>query len=232
MFCVSVRNKRRICAYCGRLKKPTVDHIPPKLLIERPFPPNLLTVPGCEDCNKGFKTDDEYTRTVLGLDIRVASHRAIISNLSAIIRSLERPNARAFANYLTSKSKPTSLVTWNGNPIVSMEVDQERINNTGLHIMRGLYYIEFRKPISVDAAIKIGATTGLSADHPDMLTIAKVFTTMPEHRNGETGRTFSYATAFGGGMSFWLMLLYDYFFWAGTIDERPVGERPRSASSH
>jgi len=23
----------------------------------------------------------------------------------------------------------------------------------------------------------------------------------------------------------WLMLLYDYFFWIGSIDERPVSER-------
>jgi hypothetical protein len=189
------------------------------------LPPNLLTVPACEDCNKGFQADDEYTRTVLGLDIRAASHRAVISNLPAIIRSLERPDARGFANYLASKSRPTNVLAWNGNPIVSMEIDRERVNRTGLHIMRGLYYVEFRRPIPPDAAIKVGATTGLTADHPDMLTIARVFGILPEHRDGATGKAFSYATAFGGGVSSWLMLLYDYFFWAGAIDERPLSER-------
>jgi hypothetical protein len=209
----------------------TNDHVPPRLLLERPFPPNLLTVPACKDCNTGFQADDEYTRTVLGLDIRAASHRAIISNLPAIIRSLERPNARAFANYLASKSQPMNMVAWNGDPIISMEVDRERVNRTGLHIMRGLYYVAFRRPIPSDAAVKIAATTGLTSDHPHMLTMARVYGTLPEHRDGAIGKAFSYVTAFGGGIAFWLMLLYDYFFWAGTIDERPLGEREKPTSA-
>jgi hypothetical protein len=97
-----------------------------------------------------------------------------------------------------------------------------------LTMMRLLYYVEFRRPIPIDAAIKIGATTGLSSDHPDMLTMAKLFGTLPEHRDGATGSAFSYVTVFGGGVSFWLMLLYDYFFWAGTIDERPLSEREKA----
>jgi hypothetical protein len=118
------------------VKKATVDHVPPKLLLERPLPPNLLTVPACESCNAGFKSDDEYTRTILGLDIHAGSHRAVISNLPAIVRSLDKPNARGFLKYLASQSKSTGILAWNGSPIVSIEVDQERINRTGLHIVR------------------------------------------------------------------------------------------------
>ena len=95
--------------------------------------------------------------------------------------------------------------------------------------MRGLYFIEFRKPIAVDAAVKIESTMSLNDNHPDMLTIARVFSTMPEQRDGVAGTAFSYVTAFGSAVSIWLMLLYDYFFWAGTIDERPMGERKTAA---
>ena len=42
---MSAKNKHRTCAYCRKFKKSTVDHVPPKLLLEQPFPPNLLRYP-------------------------------------------------------------------------------------------------------------------------------------------------------------------------------------------
>jgi hypothetical protein len=58
-----------------------------------------------------------------------------------------------------------------------------------------------------------------------MLTIARVFQLLPDQCNGAMGTAFSYAAAFGHGRSVWLMLLYDYFFWMGSIDERDISER-------
>ena len=34
--------------------------MPPRLLLERPFPRNLRTVPSCLDCNRGASKDEEY----------------------------------------------------------------------------------------------------------------------------------------------------------------------------
>jgi len=107
---MSAKNKHRVCAYCRQLKKATVDHVPPKLLLEQPFPPNLLTVPACRDCNEGFKADDEYTRTVIGLDVRASKNATAQSNLPAIIRSLQRPDARGFAEYIVSQSTPSAIL--------------------------------------------------------------------------------------------------------------------------
>src|SRR5438128_12075787 len=61
---MSMRNKRGICVYCGREKKLTMDHVPPKLLFASPYPPNLPTVPYCRDCNASFQKDDDYTLLV------------------------------------------------------------------------------------------------------------------------------------------------------------------------
>ena len=50
------------CIYCGLTKKLTRDHIPPKLLLSKPYPAHLPTVPACRDCNQSFQANDEYTK--------------------------------------------------------------------------------------------------------------------------------------------------------------------------
>jgi hypothetical protein len=53
------------CIYCEEQKPVTADHVPPTNLLDRPFPPNLLIVPACSDCNGWFSKDDEYFRISL-----------------------------------------------------------------------------------------------------------------------------------------------------------------------
>jgi hypothetical protein len=223
---VSARNRHRTCAYCRKIKKSTGDHVPPKLLLEQPFPPNLLTVPACEDCNKSFKADDEYTRTVIGLDVRASQNSAAQYNLPAIIRSLQRPNAKGFAEYIARQTSATAILAPDGNPIgETIDADRKRIDSTGAHIIRGLYFIEMKRPMPEHATLKVGSKAGLTSSHPDMLIIARAFSTMPDQRSRAIGKAFSYAAAVGDAVSFWLMLLYDYFFWAATIDERTENEQ-------
>ena len=57
-----------VCAYCGETKPLTVDHGPPKLMLEEPYPDNLVTVPACLDCNKNSRRMTSTTRTVIALD--------------------------------------------------------------------------------------------------------------------------------------------------------------------
>jgi hypothetical protein len=53
----------KFCAYCGRRKSLTKDHIPPKSLFAV-WPHDLITVPSCQACNGGAAKDDEYFRLV------------------------------------------------------------------------------------------------------------------------------------------------------------------------
>ena len=55
-----------VCIYCGA-PADTRDHVPPKLLLEEPLPPNLLTVPACWKCNNGCSDDERYVRDALHL---------------------------------------------------------------------------------------------------------------------------------------------------------------------
>jgi hypothetical protein len=225
---MSARNRRGLCAYCGKEKKLTVDHVPPKLLLERPLPANILTVPSCADCNSGFKLDDEYTQTVLALDVRAHWNYGAQSNIPAILRSLKRNDARGFVEYLNQQTRVTSILAPNGIPMVSIEGDRNRVNASGMHILRGLYFHETGKRLcGTNADVRVASTTGLTPEDPNMLTIARVFSIFPDRRDGALGSAFSYVAAFGYGRSVWLMLLYNYFFWIGNIDERDVSEREK-----
>lgn len=56
---------KRICVYCGKVAT-TKDHVPPKLLLEKPFPLNLQTVRSCQRCNQGASLDEQYFLVLLG----------------------------------------------------------------------------------------------------------------------------------------------------------------------
>ena len=79
MKVASSRHER--CIYCGDHKSLTVDHIPPKALLMRPYPQNLITVRACRACNQSFQKDDECTRTMVAIDVRASSNTAGQSNL-------------------------------------------------------------------------------------------------------------------------------------------------------
>jgi hypothetical protein len=212
-------NRRRACVYCGLEKKLTADHVPPKLLLSQPYPENLLTVPACRDCNASFQVDDEYTRLVLSIDVRAAKQHDVQSKLPAIVRSLQRPDAKAFADYLTRRMTETKILAADGTPMGStLEVDRERINATGERMVRGLFFIEMGKPLSPTAHVRIAANAGVNRSDPVILQFARTYDHCSDRRNREIGRAFSYAAGFGADFSVWILLLYDYFVWIATVE--------------
>jgi hypothetical protein len=218
------------CGYCGQHLELTRDHVPPKLLLEKPYPINLLTVPSCYPCNQSFKADDEYTRTVLALDFRAGENTAAQSKLPAVLRSLRNPEGRGFAQYLAGQSTKSLVLEPGGCPMAEViEPDRKRIDATGARIIRGLYFLEMGEPLPENGALKVASRTGLTPKDPDMKTIVSTLQVLTDHRNGAVGNAFSYLAGIGPGISFWLLMLYDYFFWAGTIDKRDLSEREPDA---
>ncbi len=202
-----------------------MDHVPPKLLFSPPYPPNLLTVPACHDCNAAFQKDDEYTRTVASLDFRASKQGDVRFNLPAIRRSLERPNAKAFADYLASQTTRTTVLAVDGMPMgFGVEVDQTRVNATGERIIRGLFFVETGNPLSPTARVKVGSKASVNPSDPVVLEMARIYSRCPERRDREIGKAFSYVAGFGSGFSVWLLMLYDYFAWVGTVDTRSIAD--------
>jgi hypothetical protein len=106
------------------------------------------------------------------------------------------------------------------------------VAGSGMHILRGLYFHETGNRLCGDSAdVRAASKASLTAKHPVMLTIARVFHLFPGQRNGAAGTAFSFAAAFGHSRSVWLMLLFDYFFWIASIDERNASEREADGSN-
>ena len=77
------------CVYCSKAAT-TSDHTPPKCLLQRPLPSNLITLPACQECNTGFSFDEEVVRAILTL---VSSHPDLVAERESggrLDRSLER----------------------------------------------------------------------------------------------------------------------------------------------
>ena len=57
------RNKG-FCVHCGGPSE-TVDHVPSKVLLDEPYPENLMAASACRKCNNDFSIDEEYLACLL-----------------------------------------------------------------------------------------------------------------------------------------------------------------------
>jgi hypothetical protein len=218
---MSARNRKGICAYCGRERKLTRDHVPPRVLFSKPFPHDMLTVPACDECNHSFKRDDEYTATVIGLDVRAAPHRDVIGKMSEMARSLQYPEARGLAKYLASHTEPSPILGVNGAHIGKLTQDLRRINATGERIIRGLYYVERRRPVAPDARILIESRNNIELSDEILLLAVQAYEASKDRSTREVGKAFSYAVGFDNDRSVWVLMVYGYFFWFATVGDDP-----------
>jgi hypothetical protein len=211
---MSDQRQRGVCAYCGRKKQLTVDHIPPKLLLAEPFPNNLITVPACVECNKKFQRDDEYTRDMLALDFRAGANAAAASKVPKIFRSLQRPQSQRYAGYVQGQIRPTELVDSLGRPLsLRASPDRDRIDATGKHIMLGMHFHFANQPLPQDYQLYIHSKPGYGSI--DFMTdrLTHLYEKAGAKRSGTVGNGFSYAAASFGDAFIYLFLVYEYFWW-------------------
>ena len=50
---------RGVCSFCGAVPD-NRDHVPSRVLLDKPYPENLPVVESCTGCNEGFSKDEEY----------------------------------------------------------------------------------------------------------------------------------------------------------------------------
>jgi hypothetical protein len=212
------RYSQSLCVYCTCEEATTVDHIPPKLLLPRPYPANLLTVPACRGCNASFQADDEYTRFVVSIDLRGSDQQTIQAKMPSILRSLQRPNAKVFSEYLKNQFKDTTVLGPDGRPMgQTLEADRGRINATGERMVRGLFFAESGVALQASAKVRIAANPGISSSVPAIMQFARVYARCPDRRAKTIGDAFSYAVGFHRDFSIWMLLLYGHFSWLATI---------------
>jgi len=52
------------CVYCGGPDE-TRDHVPSRVLLDEPYPPELPVLPACAACNRAFSCDEAYLACVI-----------------------------------------------------------------------------------------------------------------------------------------------------------------------
>ncbi len=62
--CYGDSRYKGFCIHCGGPYE-TDDHIPSKVLLDEPYPGNLMVCPSCSDCNNSFSLDEEYFACLL-----------------------------------------------------------------------------------------------------------------------------------------------------------------------
>ncbi len=122
------------CVFCGAGTE-TKDHVPSKVLLDRPFPDNLPNVPACEACNGGFSLTEEYVACLLACILAGTPEPAAISR-SNIKRILEE--------------KPALLArlraAW--DPVDrTFEIESERVRQVVLKLARGHAAYELNEPM-------------------------------------------------------------------------------------
>jgi len=139
--------KRKIgqCVHCGRTGYISDDHLPPRNLFPVPRPPNLITVPSCDNCNEGSSKDDEYFRLWLVSRENAKGHPARDPVFATMQRSLRKKAAPGFAKAFWSKLKPAERFTpsrlYAGTGLL-YEFEGRRIDKVAGRITTGLFYHE------------------------------------------------------------------------------------------
>ncbi len=119
------RNKGK-CVHCGGAAE-TDDHVPSKVLLDEPYPTNLMVCPACFNCNNSLSPDEEYLACLL--ECVIAGDTAATNiRRPKIARSLERNDG-------LRRMLGGAMSDVEGRRIWS--VDNERVTTVLLKLARG-----------------------------------------------------------------------------------------------
>ena len=129
--------RRDSCVYCGS-SATTRDHVPPKCLLEKPYPLNLSTVPSCSECNNSYSLDEQYFLLLLSATDATQGNPVIsrkVARGGVIERTLEK--SPGLDNRLITSLTPGD----DGRIIVRPEFD--RVNRIILKIGLGCFVLKY-----------------------------------------------------------------------------------------
>ena len=135
------------CVYCGRPAQ-TRDHVPPRCLLEKPFPANLATVASCHTCNAKFSLNEQYFLTVLAQVGFTPSLLSKVKEGGVVDRALSRAPA------LDERIAQSLSVGEDGS--VLLTPDFKRMLEIARKVVFGLFVRRYGRQISLDHFRPIG----------------------------------------------------------------------------
>lgn len=137
-----------LCALCGKRRKLTKDHIPPRSLFPKGTP--LIKVQSCEECNQGSSKDDEFLRLLLTMPLGAHKIPQISPLVAPLLRSFGKREARGYVGGFLGSIEQIDVTTPGGvflGRVPTFRVDPARITRILRKIVRGLFYKEFKTPL-------------------------------------------------------------------------------------
>ena len=221
-----------VCAYCGRKRKLTRDHIPPRNLFPEPRPGDLITVPSCRECNHSAGLDDEYFRMVVVMREDAGGHYGARQSWEKVRRSLRRPEAQGLRASVLRSMHPVMLRSAGGLYLgkwMGITVDAERVNRVAARIVRGLFYHEsgHRLPDTYEAFAEVDPMfEPEELGSGDTVRVLGAIQTQPAKIIGNDVFSYRFLCAEDDpGCTFWLMSFYKTLFAMGYT--MPMGDLVR-----
>ena len=137
------RGKKESCAYCGQPSDGGRDHVPGKQFFPSPRPKDLVTVPSCSSCNRGFKEDEDLFRSTFWFGPGGGTPAAKSLWKQKLHRAHDKDLGlrRAIAAALAEREVVTPAGLHLGKHM-TIKIDWPRMLHVIEKCVRGLYYFE------------------------------------------------------------------------------------------
>lgn len=123
------------CVYCGG-DTGTGDHVPPRVLLDKPYPTYLHQVRACRECNVGLSLDEEYVACLV--DCARTGSVSVDGPHRERIKDIFRRKPALLARLAQAQRHV------NGQVVIEAEVD--RVRNVVLKLGRGHAAYELNEP--------------------------------------------------------------------------------------
>jgi hypothetical protein len=124
------------CVYCGG-EPTTRDHVPSKVLLDEPFPPDLPVVEVCAECNRSFSQDEQYVACFLECVLSGSSDPDLVMR-PKIKRTLQRNTALAARIGGSCSLQKSGALLWS--------VESNRVQNVLLKLAQGHVAYDYSEP--------------------------------------------------------------------------------------
>lgn len=142
------------CVYCGS-HPDTRDHVPSKVLLDEPYPPELPVVGACEKCNASFSLDEQYLACFLDCVIRGGAEASDLHHPN-VKRILEGNPALQWRIEAARRRDEADNLIW--------EPEAGRIRNVVLKLARGHAAYELYQKLEEPTVVSFAPLQILSDD--------------------------------------------------------------------
>ncbi len=215
------------CVWCGRYGPLEDDHVPPRSFFPRPRPSDLITVPSCRTCNRGWARDGDYARLAIVMNATVEAHPSAAAVATTAQRGLARPQQAGFTRAFLEAVRPTPTLRDGRASITdgsTLMVDAHRMHRFLARVVQGLYYNRtgVRLPDSHEAiCFWLGAIASNADLSPAVFAIAERLSSLPPTVVGDGAFCFRFALEPSMPyVSFWLLHFYEGLAFIGLTQPR------------